>query len=328
MIDYDSLFNEYDCLNAIRDKFLDRDVMSFLSEQCFLPVERSVYSGKMGKYVFLHGDLNEVYSKFEIEYIEKIECIHVFSDYYFQKQQGRVSCRVIAARIYDKGTACITSCLKFEKIIDKAIDGFNIFFFVSDDAVYFGCRLFEVTDGCILTLPIKKVEQMQSFMEDMYYISYENGFIDYYIQIRDAIDSLTEVQKSVNKVIESQTSILDHLDILSKLEGEFNVDLSHLKWMRFEFIYGSYNEEKTIDELYKECQDELLFIHSTKMNTIEMIFEAEEILRLAEEAERQREEIITETFNKWNNEQHDSEAESLLDNPEEVIKLLKNRRGL
>ena len=65
------------------------------------------------------------------------------------------------------------------------------------------------------------------------------------------------------------------------------------------------------------------------MNTYELLFEAEKFMQRAEDAERTNTQEVEEIDDTVNEEDEiDEEALALIDSPDEMIKLLKKRRGL
>ena len=77
--------------------------------------------------------------------------------------------------------------------------------------------------------------------------------------------------------------------------------------------------------------DEYLFkIESSRINTMEMLFEAEEMEKLASEAEQRNETMLMQNTDEEenNSEEIDTETKALLDDPESMIKLLKKKRGI
>ena len=73
-----------------------------------------------------------------------------------------------------------------------------------------------------------------------------------------------------------------------------------------------------------------MVIKSNRVNTYEMLFEADEIMRRVEAAEAENDRLAIQAAleNPVSEKVYDTEAEALLDDPEEMIKLLKKRRGL
>ncbi len=72
------------------------------------------------------------------------------------------------------------------------------------------------------------------------------------------------------------------------------------------------------------------YIKSNKINTYEMLYDANEMIKQAEEAEAENDKLAIQAAleNPVSEDVHDTEAEALLDDPEEMIKLLKKRRGI
>ena len=69
------------------------------------------------------------------------------------------------------------------------------------------------------------------------------------------------------------------------------------------------------------------FIKSNKVNTMEMLFEADELAQLAQRAEDEHNSIIQKSINNNSDEEND-DIKEYLDDPETMIKLLKQRKGL
>lgn len=88
--------------------------------------------------------------------------------------------------------------------------------------------------------------------------------------------------------------------------------------------------EESFAALLEEVEESLLFIKSNRVNTYEMLFEADEMMRRVEAAEAENDRLAIQAAleNPVSEEVYDTEAEALLDDPEEMIKLLKKRRGL
>ena len=76
--------------------------------------------------------------------------------------------------------------------------------------------------------------------------------------------------------------------------------------------------------------DEYLFkVESSRINTIEMLFEAEEMEKLALEAEQRNEMMLMQnSVEDDKSEEIDTKTKALLEDPESMIKLLKKKRGI
>lgn len=89
-------------------------------------------------------------------------------------------------------------------------------------------------------------------------------------------------------------------------------------------------ERKDYLSIVKESISELSFIESFKANTMEMLFEAEEMEQLAIKTEEENDAFIEKqsTDNNVNNEESDPKMKEYLDDPELMIKMLKQRKGI
>lgn len=65
-----------------------------------------------------------------------------------------------------------------------------------------------------------------------------------------------------------------------------------------------------------------------KKESMEMLFEADEMMELAKKTEEENEIFIGNQNEKNHNEENDSDMMRYLDNPELMIKMLKQRKGI
>ena len=119
-----------------------------------------------------------------------------------------------------------------------------------------------------------------------------------------------------------------YLEEIDDLGRELGVDMIREK-ERYRQMFES-DSIASFATLLEEVEDSLSFIKSNRVNTYEMLFEADEMMRQAEEAEAENERLAVQAAleNPVSDDIHDTEAETLLDDPEEMIKLLKKRRGI
>lgn len=86
--------------------------------------------------------------------------------------------------------------------------------------------------------------------------------------------------------------------------------------------------EKDFLCLLKETYSELNFIESFKANTVEMLFEAEEMAQLATRTEEEHNLFLINHQEEQEIKEYDSEIKDYLDDPEMMIKLLKKKKNL
>ena len=78
----------------------------------------------------------------------------------------------------------------------------------------------------------------------------------------------------------------------------------------------------------EEIVEELRDIQSSKVNTIEMLFEADELERVTTEAEESRNKGLEGLYENRQSENDSGLIEEMKSNPEALIKKLKRIRGL
>lgn len=293
------------------------------------------YSGTMEKLVFMYGEDSEVYSSAEIRFIDQIDNVLVYPDFTKSLNQGNMICRAIATKFNCTGYDALKACISFEKIIDKALDGFNIFFFITEDNVFFGCRLFDKSGkrDCALSNPIAGEYEFEQLLDELSFLVGLDSFMEYYSQFQMTIMDGQNKNEDYEHMIIRRRGIkgiqVSYLDDLSRIERVFGVNMSKEK----ERYWHTLNDEPedSFVTLLEEVEESLSFIKSHRVNTYEMLFEADEIMRQAEEKEAENDKLAAQADMYDSNRTDyvlDEEAKSLLDDPEEIVKLLKKRRGI
>lgn len=285
----------------------------------------------MEKLVFVYGNSNEVYSSMEIRFTEQVDHVLVYSDFYKSMNKGNMACRTIAAKINFSGHDALKACVSFEKIVDKALDGFNIFFFVTEDSVFWGSRIFDKTgkSDCCLSMPVCEEWRFEQIQEEISCYAANKDFLDFYYQYRGTVASGCKKDEYYEDVINKRKGMqFSYLEDIDNIGREFGVDLSNEK-DRYRRMFER-DMEISFDDLFEEIKESLSFIKSNRVNTYEMLFEADEMMRQAEAAEEENDRLAIQAAWEFSDEEseQDAEAEALLDDPEEMIKLLKKRRGL
>lgn len=306
----------------------EKDVVDALLEADLIQDKTPRLVCSMEKLIFVYGDPNEVYSPVEIRFTERVDKVLVFPDFFKSMDKGSMACRVIAAKLSCRGDDAIKTCVSFEKITNKALDGFNIFFFVTEDSVLYGCRVFDKTGkhDCTISMPITSESVFEQMQEELsFYISKE-GFLEFYNQFRYTITYNSSSNDDYERMIMKHRGIqMSYLEEIDKVGREIGIDVSREKeryWQQFEET-----QELSFAEIFEDVEESLSFIKSNRVNTYEMLFEADEMMRQTEEVEAENERIAT-LGNLITESAQDVEAESLLDDPEKMIKLLKKRRGI
>lgn len=328
---YDGYEERIEPVNLVAEGCTESDITDALMTAGLISEKRPKLICNMEKLVFVHGDPNEVYSPAEIRFTESIDKVYVYSDFFMNLNKGSMACRVIAARINCDGYNALKACVSFEKIIDKALDGFNIFFFVTNESVMFGCKVFDKAgkSDCTLSKPIMSQVEFEQIQDELSFLGNSDEFMDfynYYLQVITCSNYQDDDYEML--IIKKRGMQFAYLEETDKLGRDIGVDM-----VREKECYRKMFEtdpEESFAALLEEVEESLLFIKSNRVNTYEMLFEADEMMRRVEAAEAENDRLAIQAAleNPVSEEVYDTEAEALLDDPEEMIKLLKKRRGL
>lgn len=318
-------------LSLVVESCMEKDITYALMEAGLIQDSTPRLVCSMEKLVFVHGNPNEVYSPAEIRFTERIEKVLVYPDFFKSMNRGSMACRVIAAKLSCSGNDAIKTCVSFEKITDKALDGFNIYFFVTEDSVFYGCRIFDKTgkSDCAISMPIRTEAVFNQIQEELAFYVDTEEFLDFYNQFVQTLTGDSWSDDDYERMIMKRRGIqMSYLEEIDKISREIGIDLSREKeryWQQFEDV-----RELSFADILADVEESLSFIKSNRVNTYEMLFEADEMMRQADKAEAENEILAMQaaTENPMNETVQDTEVEALLDDPEEMIKLLKKRRGI
>lgn len=313
-------------LNAYQEYSVET-MANLLLPTGFLIDRTTQYSGSLEKFVFLKGNTSEVYSKSEIDFIDGIVDFCIFKDFYKKTRKGMIPCRIVSAKIDNMDI--ISAGIAFTKIMNKAIDGLNIGFVISEEGILFTGRLFEQGDniGCYVSNLIKTEEQYDEIVADLIFGDIYDSFIDYYSYIKCVMRYTEETVPYGDTLRGAHRIPYAYIEELQDLEARLGV--SFAREIERCFFENEELEELPYCEKNKECEEYLFKIESSRVNTMEILFEAEEMERLASEAEQKNDEMLQQNNGDENTESHiDEETKALLDDPEGMIKMLKKKRGI
>ena len=286
----------------------------------------TLYTGSFEKYVFFYGNNDEVYSKQEIDFISAIEDMAIFTEFYKRTKRGLIPCRVIAARNPHFDT--LDFSIAFTKIINKASDGFNICVSFSDEGIILSCRSYDFSKNTNYYISdlISRKEQIEELCNKLIFSSDYESFVDYYAYLRDCIRYQEELHEIFSVKRNERKTPRAFIEVLMEIEADTGLSLSK----EIERFLSSLEEEHQVTFADKVAEaDEYLFtIESSRVNTMEILFEAEEMERMAYETEQNNERILKQEAQNNDLSEMDPEMKALLKDPESVIKLLKKKRGI
>lgn len=324
-------------INGVTDKIPFYEIFEFTGEDIahvleyigLVNAKESFQIEPMDKFVFLHGDEQEVYNKEERNFIQSVGEMYIYREFHKKTKHGVMPCRVIAAEI--NAVDELKDALFFMKEINKAIGGFTIFFIKAGIDYYIGARDFnkDLKDDCMISMPIVLVKDFEEIAYKLSYISQSEEFIEYYNSFVEALAfSKIDLIDYDTKIIIKRGIQYSYLNMLNKISHIYKVNFAG----EINRYYRSFENTDRMDYILmvKERMYELSFIKSFKANTVEMLFKAEEVEQLAIKAEAENDVIIEKgsISNNVSDEESDSEMKEYLDDPELMIKILKKRKGI
>lgn len=276
------------------------------------------------QYIFLHGESDEVYSKLERHFIDSVKDAYIFSDFYKETSRGKMACRFIAVDLSGNYDEIFQSVL-FMKIINKAIDGFNIFIIKLTDGIHVGIKTFDRDESRNCTL--SEVDSEGLYIEELEWASSYKKFFDYYNSIFAAINSLEKTGVDYDKAASWRRGMqYDYIEVLQSVGLLYGVSVQ-----KEIDRYCAFFEEPLIVETFGEIVhsyvSELSHIKSSRINTLEMLFEAEEIEKITNQTESKRESEM-ETMEDNNDDADEEIMNQYRNDPEAMIKMLKGKRGI
>ena len=208
-------------------EFTRENIAHLLQYMGLANAQESCQIEHMDKFIFLHGDEQEVYNKDERNFIENAGDVYIYKEFYKRTKRGVMPCRIIATEI--SGINGIKNSLFFMKEINKAIGGFTIFFIKAGVNYYIGIRAFnkDVNDDCIISKPIALTEDFEEITDKLSYVADSDDFIDYYRTLVDAIEENDLALTDYDRQIEIKRGIqYSYLNMLSEISHIYKVSFS------------------------------------------------------------------------------------------------------
>lgn len=308
-------------IEELNNDFCAFQVSEFLEKIGFLQEKQPCTTEDLQRLVFLQGNQEEVYTVLERKFIERVGKVYIFQEFYKKTKRGNMPCRFVAVDL-SKWRDDIYNAVFFMKIIIKAFSGFSLFIIKSNDGIHLGARLFDKTEWKNCTL--SRSDELPDILDETDWKNDADYFFDFYNSVIEAITPVAYnhigYDEKISRSRGVQAGYIDMLNEVGNIYGESILDELERYRGTFEEV-----EEQGFAEILEECVEDLKNVRSTKVNTIEMLFEAEELEKIAERAEAQRNADF-EGFT--NSESNYTVLAELNDDPEVIIKKLKNLKGL
>lgn len=311
---YDASFIE-NCFGNLINSFNAHNSYKFLSSIYLTNTEDVSYIGSLEKLVYTIGDTSEIYTRNERQFIEKIKNVIVFSPFTVTGKRSNISCNIVAVDLSFFSDSIYNS-IAFMKICNKALDGFNIYLLVSNDAIYIGQDDLEniTTLGCKISYPIMSNIDWDSLQDTFLYVDTKN-FQFFYNSLSDAITS-------IDNCYSDQFSIDDGQYYFDE-ENDKYVFLSYSSFSRKTPPKPFEEAKNDFDDDVLSSKDSLSYIKTNKVNSLELLMDAESL------EENSNEQDIPAVHQSSESDKFSVINESMLDDPEALIKFLKkkNKQG-
>nr|DAP91382.1 MAG TPA: hypothetical protein [Inoviridae sp.] len=271
--------------------------------------------------IFLYSDKDEIYSRREMDFIENVGNIILFPDFIKKVAKGNMNCRYIGVDLSGFGDDLYYPVM-FMKILIKALSGFSIFIIKLLDGIHIGIRTFDKVEYKNCTLcESKRIEEV---LEGFTWV-FDEDFLDYYSALVEYVSPTDNYATDYDEYGVRRRGVAhEYIEALSYLATMTGISTSS-QIDQYRMWFNETNEY-TFKMQLDDCVEELKNIHSAKVNTLEMLFEAEELERLSADSET----IYEETLNSQSESREfdDSILVEAGDNPEEMIRLLKLKHGV
>lgn len=309
--------------------FTPEEITNILLDMGLIGMNEICHVEDLEKYIFLYGNEQEIYGVEERSFIECVGSVYIYNDINRKTNRGTIATKIFAADLsrFNDG---VKSSFLFMKVINKANDGFNVFLFKTADGFYLGCRLYDkdVYKNCTLTEAIRTEIEYAEVMERLLYLPNTCEFIPFYSALVEAIQHRKAYLLDYDLKIKLKRGVnFSYLDMLSDVEKIYHISLEQAK----EEYYESFEQKEIIprDEECISIIEGLKFIKSNRANTLEILFEAEEMELLANQAEAENDEVKQKTYEIADTDTPmEEEIKQYLNDPEMMIRMLKEKKGI
>lgn len=315
-----------DSLEKLEDSFEEQNITLILNNIGLLANRTKCIVERFEKFIFLRSNQDEIYDRQEREFIENVDKIYVYPDYYKRTKKGIMSCHIIAADLSDASEP-VYNGVAFMKIVNKSLPGFGVFLLKLNDGLHFGCRLFENDEWKDCTL--SETGYFRQIASEMFWCDDGNDFISYYSSLVEIISQRfgTANILDYDEAVRNGRGIdYSYLDIMHLIQYNYKIDTSKDRQRYVESF------DKKIEYNFQQelswCLDELKNIKSTQVNTLEMLFEAEELEKLVSEVYQKNQDILDKPKPDGQDSFNENIYEKYRDDPEMVIKMLKIQKGI
>ena len=276
----------------------------------------------LNQLVYLISNTGEIYSKTERDYIKEIGSVFVFPDTPRTISRGIINCRVVGADLTNT-SADLFSAVLFMKIVSKALDGWTQFFLRLRDGIHIGMRVYGRDETRTCTIADGK--SLALICDEMTWVYNQSDFLKLYNSMLEVITPEDSSKSDFDTMaVKRRGYQSEYIEGLRELERTLNLDFAG-EIERYRLSYKD-EEERDFYQDLEEALDTFKDIKSSKINTLEMLFEAEELETIANEQELRYAQSIDSVSAYV--EVSNNDVKLAGDDPESLIKMLKAKKGI
>ena len=273
--------------------------------------------------VYIEGKNDEVYSKLERDFIESVPNVYVSTDFSMSSKRGYITCRYFAIDLTSSMDALFEAIL-FMKITIKAFTCYPVFLFKMPDGIRLGMRTFEKDswNNCLMCRDIK--ETIQEIGDDCYI----DNFMTFYVILKNALEpAFYDVKDFDTEIILRRGIDYYYINYLLEFQKDTGFDMSYAI-ERYKDSFLELAEEEKEEGFYEnffEIERSLENVRSFQINTLELLFEADEVEKEAADMK-----FITADYTHYDRtSKHDTGLIAKYgDDLEGLIKRLKQKKGI
>ena len=300
------------------------NIYAFLKACWLIRDDQTLSSTTLERIVYTEGDQQEVYTRRERQIVKSVSNGVYSHSFQLESSSGNIDCRFFAVELASDSNVIYDSIATM-KILNKAMDGLNIFMFVTTAGVNFGCSSLTTHDAledCILAYVINEKTDWEQLADALLYRNDSQRVYEYYFGLINLFDSIKYCREERDKNnIERKLVNYDEIYDNDLLEDASTFNIKDY----YPNEYSDQLDSQIGMEIYwfeqevVSCMSELSEIKKTHVNPLELLFEAE---NASEQEAPEESSNVTIDLDK------DLPDFDLLEDPIALMKKLKKDRGI
>ena len=177
------------------------NIYAFLKVCWLIGDDQALTSTTLERIVYAEGDQQEVYTRRERQIVKSVSNGVYSHSFQLESSSGNIDCRFFAIELASYSNV-IYDAIATMKILNKAIDGLNVFMFVTAAGVHFGCSSLTTHDAledCILAYAINDKTDWEQLADMLLYRNDSQRVYEYYSGLLNLFDSIKYCREERDK---------------------------------------------------------------------------------------------------------------------------------